>query len=80
MGLTRETIIAENIRRWRGYRLYTQDHVTEAMNRHGHQWTRSTIGKIENGTRQLTAPEFVDLAIVLGMPKPVIDWVMEGEE
>ncbi|NDD85993.1 XRE family transcriptional regulator, partial [bacterium] len=76
-GLTRDAIIRENVRRWRGYLMYTQEHITAAMNAHGHRWTRTTLSKIETGARQLTATEFVDLAIVLGVPMP---WLLTLRE
>jgi transcriptional regulator with XRE-family HTH domain len=57
--------IIYNVRRWRGWRGFTQNHVAAAMNGHGHRWTQATVSEVETGGRQLTAAEFVDLAIVL---------------
>ena len=64
MSVINGTIIC-NVRRWRGWQGFTQEHVAAAMNGHGHRWTRSTVAKIETGARQLTAAEFADLARVL---------------
>jgi transcriptional regulator with XRE-family HTH domain len=50
------------LRRLRGYR---QDHVANRMMFLGHQWSRQTVGEVEQGRRNVTIDEIFSLALVL---------------
>jgi transcriptional regulator with XRE-family HTH domain len=58
-------ILARNlgaVRRLRGYR---QEFIAERMMYLGHQWTRQTVGEVEQGRRNVTVDELFSLALVL---------------
>lgn len=47
---------------------WSQSELAERMCEHRQSWVRSTVAKIEAGTRQVTIDELVTLAVVLGVP------------
>jgi transcriptional regulator with XRE-family HTH domain len=58
-------ILARNIRALRGLRGWRQELVAERMMFLGHQWTRQTVGEVEQGRRNVTVDELLSLALVL---------------
>jgi transcriptional regulator with XRE-family HTH domain len=61
-------ILARNLGTLRRLRGYRQEHVANRMMFLGHQWSRQTVGEVEQGRRNVTTDELFSLALVLHSP------------
>ena len=70
--LDAEVYLAQSLRRHRGWHERTQDDVADAMRALGHDWSRTTVAKIETDARAMHASELLAL-LSLGLvqlPRP----------
>lgn len=58
-------ILARNLGTLRRLRGYRQEHVANRMMFLGHQWSRQTVGEVEQNRRNVTTDELFSLALVL---------------
>ena len=59
-------VLANNIRAYRQLRRKEQQEVASRMNSLGHFWLRNTVSEVERAHRNVTVPELLALALVLG--------------
>ena len=71
MTMIPSQILADNVRRQRGWHRWTQDELVAQVHDVPHvghiRWTRTTVAKIELGTRGVTTDELVALAKALNV-------------
>jgi transcriptional regulator with XRE-family HTH domain len=58
--------LADNLRAYRLLSQLEQNDVAERMQRLGHPWRRVTVSEVERGRRNVTVPELLALALLLG--------------
>ena len=61
-------VLAKRVIQLRSRLVLTQDELAARMQTLGYSWVRSTIAKIELGSRQVSVDELCALAIALGVP------------
>ena len=60
-------VLSRRLLEFRSKRLWSQDEVASRMVAYGFSWVRSTVAKVELGTREVAVNELVALAFVLGV-------------
>ena len=58
-------VLADNLRRYRGFTRLSQTDLAERMESLGHRWLRQTVGQIEAGRRSVSVDELLGLAVSL---------------
>ena len=67
-ALSPSKALADRLLALRNAHGWTQTELAERMRSFGWSWDRTTVAKLESGSRQLSLDEFIALAWVLGVP------------